>query len=232
MSVWFRPAAAARQPAPAFSRDEIARAAIDLADQGGLEAVSMRRIAARIGSAPTSLYWYVSNKDELYELMIDAVLGLIPVPDQPSGDWRGDLTAIARAARATLSAHPWFAQLGIHPVAGPQTLRFSALSLRSFEGLGLDPDTETNILGAVNNYVYGFVQREAAWQRLAARPEPAAAPRDAQPAETGGAGPYTISAEHLAVRTKLHGDASFEFGLDCLLDGIADRIAQVREQAG
>jgi len=60
-SVWFRPAPASRQPAPAFSRDEITQAAIDLADHGGLEAVSMRRIAARIGSAPTSLYWYVSN---------------------------------------------------------------------------------------------------------------------------------------------------------------------------
>ena len=118
-SVWFRPAPAPRQPAPAFSRDEITQAAIDLADRGGLGAVSMRRIAARIGSAPTSLYWYVSNKEELYELMVDACIGLIPLPEQPSGDWRADLAAIARAARVTLSAHPWFAQLGIHPIAGP-----------------------------------------------------------------------------------------------------------------
>jgi len=121
MSVWLRPGPKPRQPAPAFSRDEITRVAIELADRGGLEAVSMRRIASRIGSAPTSLYWYFSDKDELYELMVDAVIGQVPLLERPSGDWRADLAAIAWAARATLSSHPWFAQVGIHPVAGPQT---------------------------------------------------------------------------------------------------------------
>jgi AcrR family transcriptional regulator len=222
-SVWFRPAPAPRQAAPAFSRDEIIRSAIDLADRGGLESVSMRRIAARIGSAPTSLYWYVSDKEELYELMVDAVIGLVPLPEQPSGDWRADLAAIARSARVTLSAHPWFAQLGIYPVAGPLTLRFGAVSLRSFEGLGLDPATEVNILGTINNYVFGFVQREAAWQRLPARPGPAGAPSGIRSSE-----PEALSAEHLSVRTRLHGDDSFEWGLACLLDGIAVRV----EQAG
>ena len=222
-SVWFRPAPAPRQAGPAFSRDEIIRVAIDLADRGGLGSVSMRRIAARIGSAPTSLYWYVSDKEELYELMVDAVIGLVPLPEQPSGDWRADLAAIARSARVTLSAHPWFAQLGIYPVAGPLTLRFGAVSLRSFEGLDLDPVTEVNILGTINNYVFGFVQREAAWQRLPARPGPGAAPSG-----IGSSGPEALSAEHLSVRTRLHGDDSFEWGLACLLDGIAVRV----EQAG
>ena len=232
-SVWFRPAPGSRQPAPAFSRDEITQAAIDLADHGGLEAVSMRRIAARIGSAPTSLYWYVSNKEELYELMVDAAIGLIPLPEQPSGDWRADLAAIARAARVTLSAHPWFAQLGIHPVAGPMTQRFGAVALRSFADLGLDPAMEVNILSTINNYIFGFVQREAAWQRLPARAEPAAAPAGigSSGAPANGAWPDAMSAEHLVVRTRLHGDDSFEFGLDCVLDGIAVRIGRSREQA-
>jgi len=232
-SVWFRPAPASRQPAPAFSRDEITRAAIDLADHGGLEAVSMRRIAARIGSAPTSLYWYVSNKEELYELMVDAAIGLIPLPEQPSGDWRADLAAIARAARATLSDHPWFAQLGIHPVAGPMTQRFGAIALRSFADLGLDPATEVNILSTINNYIFGFVQREAAWRRLPVRAEPAAAPAGVGSSglAANGARPDAMSAEHLVVRTRLHGDDSFEFGLDCVLDGIAVRIGRSRDQA-
>ena len=216
MSVWLRPGPTPRQPAPAVSRDEITRVAIELADRGGLEAVSMRRIASRIGSAPTSLYWYFSDKDELYELMVDAVIGQVPLLERPSGDWRADLAAIAWAARATLSSHPWFAQLGIHPVAGPQTLRFGATTLRSFEGLSLDQETEVNILAAINNYIYGFVQREVAWQRFAPRAEPAAAPAHED----------EISAEHLAARTKLHGDESFAFGLECLLDGFAVRAAR------
>jgi AcrR family transcriptional regulator len=232
-SVWFRPAPAPRQPAPTFSRDEITRAAMDLADRGGLEAVSMRRIAARIGSAPTSLYWYVSTKEELYELMVDAAIGLIPLPERPSGDWRADLAAIARAARVTLSAHSWFAQLGIHPVAGPLTMRYAAVSLRSFEGLGLDPATEVNILSTINNFIFGFVQREAAWQRLPTRAEPAAAPSGTEPSgpPAGDAQPDGVSAEHLSVRTKLHGDDGFEFGLGCVLDGIAVRIGRARDQA-
>ena len=215
ISVWLRPAPASRQPEPAFSRDEITRVAIELADRGGLEAVSMRRIAARIGSAPTSLYWYFSDKDELYELMVDAVIGQVPLPPRPSGDWRADLAAIAWAARTTLGRHPWFAQLGIHPVAGPQTLRFGAIALRSFEGLALDQETEVNILAAVNNYIYGFVQREVAWQRFASRAEPAAAPAR-----------ENLSAEHLAARTKLHDDESVAFGLEGLLDGYAVRVAR------
>ena len=169
--------------------------------------------------------------------MVDACIGLIPLAEQPSGDWRADLAAIARAARLTLSVHPWFAQLGIHPVAGPLTLRFGRVTLRSFEGLGLDPATEVNILGTINNYIFGFVQREAAWQRLPARAEPAAAPRGTAPSGTGPSGPPAngalpgdMSAEHLSVRTELHGDDSFEFGLDCLLDGIAVRIGRARDQ--
>ena len=61
-SVWLRPAPATQPGRPAFSRAEITQAAIDLADREGIVAVSMRRVAARIGSAPTSLYWYFSTK--------------------------------------------------------------------------------------------------------------------------------------------------------------------------
>jgi AcrR family transcriptional regulator len=224
MSVWLRPGHAHRQPAPAFSRDEITRVAIGLADQGGLEAVSMRHIASRVGSAPTSLYWYFSDKDELFELMVDAVLGEIPLPGQPSGDWRADLTEIARAVRATLGRHPWFAQLGIHPVAGPQTQRFITVALRTFGGLDLSEQTLADILAAVNNYIGGFVQREAAWSRFASRAAASAAPAPAG-ASPANSGPDAIPPEVLAARTRLSGDASFEFGLRCMLDGIAAHIA-------
>ncbi len=181
----------------------------------------MRRIAARIGSAPTSLYWYFSDKEELYELMVDAVVGQVQLPERPSGDWRADLRSIASATRATLSSHPWFGQLGIHPVAGPQTVRFGATALRSLEGLDLDEDTEVNMLAAVNNYISGFVQREAAWRRFASRAVPAAA-------RGHDGGDPELSAEHLAARTRLQDDQSFAFGLDCLLDGFAALVARAR----
>src|SRR5919202_5527903 len=99
--IWFRRARARRGPRPTLSREEITRAAIELADAEGLDAVSMRRIAAKLDAGATSLYWYVSSKDDLFELMVDDVVGEIAVPE-PSGDWRNDLREIARAIHATL----------------------------------------------------------------------------------------------------------------------------------
>lgn len=226
-SVWLRPAPA-RQAAPAFSRDQITRAAIDLADRDGLPAVSMRRIAARIGSAPTSLYWYVSDKNQIYELMVDAVIGEIELPRLPRGDWRADLASIAWATRATLRQHPWFPPLGIQPVPGPQTSRYGEIAMGSFHGLGLDASAEVSILAALNNYIVGFLQRESAWQQLITRTGTSAAQWTtllaAHPAQPTGTG--TPAAQHHATRMNQSGDESFEFGLDSLLAGFALRITQ------
>jgi len=143
----------------------------------------MRRIAARIGCSPTSLYWYVADKGELYELMVDAVIGEVKLPEPPSGDWRADLAAIAWSVRATGQRHRWFGSLGIYPAAGPQTLRWGTRALRSFEGLGLGPVTEVNILALLNNYIYGFLLRENAWHRVASQVKPAMAAEDARPGD-------------------------------------------------
>jgi AcrR family transcriptional regulator len=232
-SVWLRPAAAGRQARPAFSRDQITRVAIDLADQQGLAAVSMRRVAARIGSAPTSLYWYFSDKSQLYELMVDAVVGEIELPEQrPGGDWRADLASIASATRVVGRRHPWLAPLGIPPVPGPLTTKWGAAVFRVLEGFGLDPATQVNILAAVNNYVSGFLQRETGWWAPAPGTTAMAAQRDASP--TGGPDQTTtdptVTPQHLGARASTHSDESFTFGLDCLLDGIAAHIAQATDQ--
>jgi AcrR family transcriptional regulator len=235
-SVWTRPAPARGRSAPAFSREEITRAAIDLADGAGLGAVSMRRIAERIGSAPTSIYWYVSDKSELYELMVDAVLGEIDLPERPTSDWRAGLTTIAWATLATLRRHRWFGQLGIHPVPGPATLRYAAGVLDLLTGRGLDEPTAINVLATLNNYISGFVQREQAWQDLRARD--GAQARWSRAAAAGGAGrpaEAPASDRDLSARLTLSGDEGFAFGLDRFLDGIAvlvDRRGKARGPAG
>ena len=231
-SVWLRPAAAVRQARPAFSSGQITRVAIDLADQHGLAAVSMRRVAARIGSAPTSLYWYFSDKSQLYELMVDAVAGEIELPERPSGDWRADLASIARAIRAIGRRHPWLAQLAIPPVPGPQTRKYGAAAFRVLEGLGLDPATQVNILAAVGNYVAGFLERETGWwapapgtTTMAAQRYTSPGDRPAQTADDPG-----VTPQHLVARASTHSEESFAFGLDCLLDGIAVRVAQAADK--
>ena len=88
-----------RGPQPAYSRDQIAAAAVKIADAEGLQAVSMRRIAGELGSGATSLYRYITKKDELLDLMSEAVLEVERLP-KPSGNWRADLRKIAYHMRA------------------------------------------------------------------------------------------------------------------------------------
>src|SRR5580658_8382817 len=96
----------ARPPrrASGLSRDEIVRAAIAIADAEGPDAISMRRIARELGAGVMSLYWYVASKEELLELILDAVAGEAVLPE-PSGGWRRDLRLAACQERAMLRQH-------------------------------------------------------------------------------------------------------------------------------
>ena len=109
--------------ATGLSRDEIVRAAIEVADAEGPEAVSMRRIARELNSGTMSLYWHIGSKEELLDLMIDSIAADAEAPE-PSGDWRKDLHAIACTTRASLHRHPWAVNfMGGRPPTGPKTLR-------------------------------------------------------------------------------------------------------------
>jgi AcrR family transcriptional regulator len=91
---------------PSLSRSEIVDAAIAVADAEGPDAVSMRRIAQELTSGTMSLYWHVANKEHLLDLMLDALVTEVGVPE-PSGDWRADLQTVARENRAMLLRHRW-----------------------------------------------------------------------------------------------------------------------------
>jgi AcrR family transcriptional regulator len=224
-SIWLRPAPAPPKPRPLLDRDDITRVAIELADGHDLAAVSMRRIATELGVAAPSLYWHVKSKNELYELMADAVIGEVALPERPSGDWREDLRSVARAVRATLQRHSWYSQLGIQPLLGPNTRRYAEQAAASLRGLGLDPDVEVEILAALNNYVVGFVHREHAWRQVIRRSGLTDAAWNQQLGEliASTAAEDPRLAERTAKRLTLNSDDSFEFGLGCLLDGVAAR---------
>lgn len=91
-----------------ISRESIAEAAIAIADEDGVDAVSMRRVAQRLGVGTMSLYHYVRDKRELYTAMGDAIMAeqLIPADELPAG-WRAGLAEIARRARRLFVDHPW-----------------------------------------------------------------------------------------------------------------------------
>ncbi|WP_411082048.1 TetR/AcrR family transcriptional regulator [Streptomyces sp. cmx-18-6] len=110
-TVWSRPERGARGPAPERSRHQITEAAVALADAEGLAAVSMRALAQRLGTGPASLYRYVGSRDELLDLMADAVAGELDLSAAPSGDWLGDLVGLALQSKAAHARHPWLADL-------------------------------------------------------------------------------------------------------------------------
>ena len=161
-TIWSRPQRSTRGPRPAHSREEVAAAAIELADADGIEALSMRKVAARLGVGTTSLYRSVSNKDDILDLMVDAMLRRYG-PPPATGDWRADLRALADATRQTMLRHPWLAVLvAARPSLGPGSLRWMEAWLTALDGHGLDADEM--LIGAmtVQTFVNGAVLGETA----------------------------------------------------------------------
>jgi AcrR family transcriptional regulator len=180
--IWVRPEPGTRRAR--FSREQIAAAALAIADAEGFEAVSMRRIAAQLGAGTMSLYRYISTKDDLVTLMDDALMGesLVPEGELPA-DWRAALTMIARQTRAALLRHPWAVvslqgrgAAGQDGSFGPNGLRHFEQSLAALDGAPLDTAAKLELLTIVDDYVMGSVLRSGEMQdRNEADPQYAAA---------------------------------------------------------
>jgi AcrR family transcriptional regulator len=120
--IWMRPERAAAGRPAGHSRDEITAVAIAIADREGLDAVSMRRVAADLGTGAASLYRYLQTREDLLDLMIDAT-GAEYAFTAPTGDWLTDLLDIGEQARAIMRHHPWLPPLlATRPVLGPNGL--------------------------------------------------------------------------------------------------------------
>lgn len=158
--IWLRPERAARGPRPAHSRDEIAAAAVRVADAEGLAAVSMRRVATELGTGTTSLYRYVDGKDELFDLMVDRAMG-DGRPPVPTGNWRADLAAVAHAQRAMMLRHPWLVRLpATRPVLGPNTLAWLEATYAAVDVPGLDADEVLAQAATLLTFVRGHALEE------------------------------------------------------------------------
>jgi AcrR family transcriptional regulator len=160
LDVWTRVEPGARRPR--LSRNEIAEAAVRIADAEGFDAVSMRRIAADLDAGTMTLYHYVRTKDELLMLVVDAVMGEVVVPpDQPlPTDWRDAITVIARRSRNAMSAHPWILDISEGPAMGPNSVRHFDQSVQAMVGLKADLRTKLDVITAVDEYVFGYCLHE------------------------------------------------------------------------
>ncbi|MEU9203600.1 TetR/AcrR family transcriptional regulator [Streptomyces sp. NPDC048332] len=160
--IWARPERAGRGPKPAFSRADIAAAAVRIADAEGLDAVSMRKVAAELGCGTMSLYNYVPRKEDLHELMLDAVGAGYEYPD-PSGDWRADLLALAHQARGMMHRHTWVPRL-MSPVYGfsPNALRYLEYALSCLDGVDARFGQKMELIAMLNGVVTTYTANEIA----------------------------------------------------------------------
>jgi AcrR family transcriptional regulator len=226
-----------------LSRADIVDIAIAIADAEGTEAVNMRRIARDLRVGTMSLYWHVESKEELHQLMLEAVHAEIEAAP-PSGDWRADLAAYASNTRAALLRHPWaidFVNTG--PPSGPSDARNAERLIGALDGLGLDAKTTMWILTTLGTYVTGAALRdiqEQRWHRTLdeATAEMTQAELDAWHVEfeqqIRGSGRYPhitkiLDANFDPDAPETSGDR-FWFGLGCVLDGIAAAIGRFTER--
>jgi AcrR family transcriptional regulator len=214
---------------PALSREQIVQAAIAVADSEGLKALSMRRVAARLRVGTMSLYWHVPSKDDLLDLVRDEIMGEVELPPEPSGDWRADLRLIAHQTRTALLRHPWFGEiLTGRPSLGPNTLHHVEFSLAAIDGLGLDLRSVVSALTTVDSYVYGFVRRELAEQEtiraISSTEEDWQAALAPYVKSIFDSGKYPRLTRLILTEEAKVSEEHFDFGLECILDGIAARL--------
>ncbi|MEU8956793.1 TetR/AcrR family transcriptional regulator [Streptomyces sp. NPDC048518] len=162
--IWARPERAGRGPKPAYSRADIAKAAVRIADADGIDAVSMRRVAGELGCGTMSLYNYVPRKEDLYELMVDAVSGEYDLSDEAvGGDWHAEMFAVGRQTRALLHRHPWMVRVmsTVHGFS-PNALRYLEHCLGILEGLDAPYGTKMELIAMVNGTAMTSVADEIA----------------------------------------------------------------------
>lgn len=238
-TVWARDdeRAAGRQP---LSREAIVRAAIEIADADGIEAVSIRRLATKLEARPMSLYSHIERKGDLIDLMVDEAMAGAILPDAPpSDDWRDDLRRIAERTRATMRAHPWMIATAFRrPFIGPNALRHIDQSLAAVSSLPLPPERKRAVLLAVDTYTLGFVRWElksaTGGEAACALDDggPSGAEIDAYIAAQAASGKYPhlheLGGKKMSLGVKAE---AFESGLEWLLAGIEAEVGERDESA-
>ncbi|MFI5566859.1 TetR/AcrR family transcriptional regulator [Streptomyces sp. NPDC051740] len=227
VSLWERLERPAPAPRTTLTARRIADAAVGIADAEGIDAVTMRRLAAELGVAPMAAYRYVSGKDELLELMVDFVYGELELPEEAM-DWREAMRTLALRIRDLLLKHSWVTR-ATWCAPTPNQLAVPERALAALSGL--DTDTAMAVYSTVTAYVHGAVDSEIGLTRML-RVRGWSSREDAR---SGLASHMTwlMNTGRYPRYEHYIGDAArkddlqwqFETGLDCVLDGIAARLA-------
>ena len=211
-------AAATREP---VTRERAVRVALELADAGGIESVSMRKLAAELSITPMSLYYHVKSKDDILDGMLDAVYSEMHVPG-PGVEWMTAMRERADSTRAVLGRHPWAISLDSRTSPGPATLGHLDATIGVLRAAGFSMPLVGHAMSLLDAYVQGFAMQEATLP-LDASGDIGAVTEDimAQQEMMSNAFPNLAEmAETLILQPGYAYGNEFEFGLELILDGI------------
>ncbi|WP_410875252.1 TetR/AcrR family transcriptional regulator C-terminal domain-containing protein [Nocardia sp. A7] len=213
-----------RQP---LSRERVLDAAIRVADRGGVQAVTMRRVAQELGVEAMSLYNHVPNKDAILDGVVDVVFAAIELPKTGGAHWRNAIRDRACSARSVLAGHSWaLGLLDSRRNPGSATLRHHDAVLGVLREAGFSLSMAAHAVSLIDSYVGGFVLQEANL--------PLSMPEDVE--EVAGGILANLPGDELPYLTEMIVDyalqpgydyaSEFGFGLDLILDGLEARRGQ------
>jgi AcrR family transcriptional regulator len=215
--LWRQQTASKRGPKPTLSLDTIATAGIEIADADGLAAVTMQRVAERLDVTKMALYRYVPGKLELVALMIDLAVGEPPPLDAVTGGWRPKLDTWARQMFDRFQAHPWALEATVGARAiGPNELGWLEQATAALTGTGLTGSQILDVAATLTGHARMIAQQAAATSTGAPEQEMGNA---MSALLTGREDRFPTLAA--ALSDPAGKDQAFDFGLQCILDGVA-----------
>ncbi|HJW62904.1 MAG TPA: TetR/AcrR family transcriptional regulator [Actinomycetes bacterium] len=218
MSTQTDPDAAPRAP---LTRQRVLRAAVALADRGGVGALSMRKLAQELGVEAMSLYHHVANKDDILDGIVDVVFGEIELPTGEAG-WEAAMRRRAVSAREALRRHPWATGLmESRRTPGPANIRHHDAVLGVLRNAGFPVELAAHAYSLLDSYIYGFALQEASLP-FHTPEETAEVAQEIMSAFPADQYPHLaeIATEHVLQPGYDYGN-EFLYGLDLILDGLA-----------
>jgi len=211
----------AAEPRIPLNRDRILRAGLSLADEAGVEALTMRRLGDELGFEAMSLYRYVANKKDLLDGMLDLVLAEWQLPDA-GGDWAEAIRTSAQSVHDALRRHPWSARLlmtGAH--IRPARLRYMDRLLATLREGGFDSGDAYHVYHLLDGFIFGYTLWEIAYTAIPLDAEAVTQLMQQIPWHE-----YPDLADHRDqhMNEGPHNEVSaFQVGLDLILDGLGER---------
>jgi len=203
-------------PEGGLNRAAIVRAAIAIADADGLDAVTIRHVAAALDVRPMSLYTHVASKDDLLGLMVNEVVGDVLVPEPLPTDWREAMRAVAVQSYRGFVTHTWALEaFGRRPHVGPNVLRHADQSAAAVAPLGLPPDDAWLVLGIVDEFTLGHAVRGVMFDEETVRRRFPEIDPELYP-----------HLDQMGFPSRTDREKAFEEGLEVVLEGIARRYAR------